>query len=692
MVATMVLWVAANGAVSWAQPVAETVSAGYDLFTTDPTETDLLGILFEGDAGVRPTFDFVPPPSSADGRRAIADTDTIVHRLEDASVATVPGTADPITIEVVLLRLVSTITFDLDVDGDGVRSEPIYVTLQKDRNPAGETRLDFDVPPPAEGDPPPPGPIEEDVLPGPRSFGEMTITFSSAEGGAFDSHLDIFADLRFGSPTGPIVCGETAGLPPCADLDAGLVLESIDSAWGRDALPESITIRGVNFSLAAPDRNQPIDTSTDFWAGVDPMMKRTVCVRHGGHPDPGGAPTQHNTCRTLCTTEAIAASSCRNGRDDNCNGLIDDCGEDLFGPTVTAPDDRTYECALTDPDTSTAANGFATATDNCFPPVLPDSSIGHRDFETEGCGRTFLIDRIWTATDDCGNSASMPDLQQIEVVDTTPPEITCPEDQTILWTSDRSIDSLGNGEGYDVCNAPPDDVAVGFGDVSVPGVCRSEEIARTFTATDACGLQTPCTQRISVRGPRDAIDDLAGLLSGLGLPQGIDNALSSTLQNGVDSVCANNSTPAVNQIEAFINQVEAQTPARISQADADRLIDAAAAIIAAIEDPVNGGACPEGCGDTGGGGGGGGGGDACPDSDTSPTVVIDGCDSGVDNYPLGDGCTVSDRIGDCAEAAVNHGEFVRCVNDIGDDLVDAGLVSGRDRGAIQRCAAGADLP
>ena len=36
--------------------------------------------------------------------------------------------------------------------------------------------------------------------------------------------------------------------------------------------------------------------------------------------------------------------------------------------------------------------------------------------------------------------------------------------------------------------------------------------------------------------------------------------------------------------------------------------------------------------------------DTCPNSDLNPNVVIDGCDSGVDNYLLNDGCTILDRI------------------------------------------------
>jgi len=84
--------------------------------------------------------------------------------------------------------------------------------------------------------------------------------------------------------------------------------------------------------------------------------------------------------------------------------------------------------------------------------------------------------------------------------------------------------------------------------------------------------------------------------------------------------------------------------------------------------------------------------DACPASDLSPTVVIDGCDSGVGNPLFPDGCTISDLVSACAAAAGNHGQFVSCVSSLTNDLKSAGVISGEEKGAIQSCAAGSSLP
>ena len=82
--------------------------------------------------------------------------------------------------------------------------------------------------------------------------------------------------------------------------------------------------------------------------------------------------------------------------------------------------------------------------------------------------------------------------------------------------------------------------------------------------------------------------------------------------------------------------------------------------------------------------------DDCLDSHLSPTVVIDGCDSGVPNTVFSSGCTISDLIAACAEGASNHGQFVSCVSHVTNDLKKAGTITGQQKGAIQSCAAQAD--
>ncbi len=78
--------------------------------------------------------------------------------------------------------------------------------------------------------------------------------------------------------------------------------------------------------------------------------------------------------------------------------------------------------------------------------------------------------------------------------------------------------------------------------------------------------------------------------------------------------------------------------------------------------------------------------DACPTSNLDPTVIIDGCDSGVLNTRFPNGCTISDLIAECAAGAINHDQFVNCVGELLNSLKAEGVITGKQKGAIQSCA------
>jgi X-Pro dipeptidyl-peptidase len=80
----------------------------------------------------------------------------------------------------------------------------------------------------------------------------------------------------------------------------------------------------------------------------------------------------------------------------------------------------------------------------------------------------------------------------------------------------------------------------------------------------------------------------------------------------------------------------------------------------------------------------------CAEPDPRPTVVIGGVDSGVPNRVLAGICTINDHILDDEEWA-DHGEFLDHVAEVGDQLVAAGVISGKERGAILVAAARSDV-
>jgi hypothetical protein len=161
---------------------------------------------------------------------------------------------------------------------------------------------------------------------------------------------------------------------------------------------------------------------------------------------------------------------------------------DTSPPALTAPADLTVEC---DESTDPSNTGHATATDGCD--AAP--TISYSDETIPGsCPEEYVIVRTWTATDACGNSTS--DVQTIAVVDTTAPVLTLPADVTVECDESVAPSDTGYAAATDNCDASP---ATSYTDVETPGSCPQEKtIARTWTATDACGNSTSGVQTITV--------------------------------------------------------------------------------------------------------------------------------------------------------------------------------------------------
>jgi hypothetical protein len=160
--------------------------------------------------------------------------------------------------------------------------------------------------------------------------------------------------------------------------------------------------------------------------------------------------------------------------------------EDTKVPTLAGcPTDLTIEC---DQPIPAAAN--VTATDNCDAnvPVIFKETVQNGD-----CPQEKVITRTWTATDDCGNSASC--TQKITVEDTKAPTLAgCPTDLTI--ECDQPIPAPAKVTATDACDT---DVSVDFKQTEEAGKCPQEKvITRTWTAMDDCGNSASCTQKITV--------------------------------------------------------------------------------------------------------------------------------------------------------------------------------------------------
>ncbi|MEP6794098.1 MAG: DUF11 domain-containing protein, partial [Saprospiraceae bacterium] len=106
--------------------------------------------------------------------------------------------------------------------------------------------------------------------------------------------------------------------------------------------------------------------------------------------------------------------------------------------------------------------------------------------------------RIWTFTDNCGNTS--PDfIQTISVQDNTAPVLTCPSSMTIQCSSDPLPAFTGFATATDNCD--PDPVITYTDMITLLAPCMLEfNIERLWTVTDACNNSSTCIQSISVVG------------------------------------------------------------------------------------------------------------------------------------------------------------------------------------------------
>ena len=161
---------------------------------------------------------------------------------------------------------------------------------------------------------------------------------------------------------------------------------------------------------------------------------------------------------------------------------------DSEAPAISCPTDLLLAC---DADTNTAATGLASATDTCD----NAPAIRFADTVTAGaCPQSRTISRVWTATDACGNSASC--TQTLTVVDSEAPAISCPADLLLACDAGTNTAATGLATATDTCD---DALAIRFADTVTVGACpQSRIIARVWTATDACGNSTSCTQTLTL--------------------------------------------------------------------------------------------------------------------------------------------------------------------------------------------------
>lgn len=307
------------------------------------------------------------------------------------------------------------------------------------------------------------------------------------------------------------------------------------------------------------------------------------------------------------------------------DGVFEHSGGSLV---ASFPDDGTYEIALraTDPAGAshtttlsvTVANanpaiaaltavsmtpgvaGAVYSASGAFTDVAADTHTGTVDYGdgtgvqslTLGAGNTFSLSHVYSVpagartvtvriTDDDGGvgersfAANVPNMAPVANAGGPYGPVIVGESITLNGSgSDRNGDAITfswdlNGDGTaDATGATP---SVSF------ATAGSHTI--TLTASDGGGMTGTATATVTVQTAAQAAEELTNtidaLVAGGQLSNGDATALNASLDAAAQSLANGNTTAADNQLNAFINKVNAQRGKKLTSAQADQLIAAA---------------------------------------------------------------------------------------------------------------------
>ncbi len=256
----------------------------------------------------------------------------------------------------------------------------------------------------------------------------------------------------------------------------------------QDTTPPTITCP-ADMTMASCTQSTDPATTGNATATDNCTADADITITFSDTMSPVGCTGDAGIIRTFTATDAC-------GNSNTCiqNIMV----VDMDAPTITCPTDLTIEC-VDGTDYVAAINTWiatATATDVCDADVAITTDYDGTSTPT-ACDLVTGLPITFTATDDCGNTDIC--TASVFINDTQPPVITCPADMTMAsCTQSTDPATTGNATATDACSAVAD-IVITFSDSTSPVGCTGNDgITRTFTATDACGNSSVCTQQIAI--------------------------------------------------------------------------------------------------------------------------------------------------------------------------------------------------
>jgi len=323
------------------------------------------------------------------------------------------------------------------------------------------------------------------------AFGVFVAEVPGGAGGQIDITCPADFVLECPADTSPNALGTADAVDSCsgASVPVSFSDTAIAGCGGAESITRTWTADDGAGNTASCDQLISVeDTLAPSLLGVPADMS----VECDAVPAPATV-TASDACDTSATAafaEALSAGDCPDAfslfrtwtASDGCGNSADESQtitvDDTTAPIITCPADQlSLECNA---DTSIAATGSATATDNCG-----SAAISSSDATSANCGSTVSITRTFTSGDDCGNQSTCDQL--IATQDTTPPTIALSTNAISVVDADCSGDEsvvLPTATASDDCGSVTviDDAPIAFP--------AGESTEVTFTATDECANQS----------------------------------------------------------------------------------------------------------------------------------------------------------------------------------------------------------